>query len=70
MKGGSEMNIYECRRYNDEDVFVEEWMGALIICAESEEAAEDIFIQNEDKKPKQIIEIGLNRGVIYNDEMR
>ena len=56
------MNIYECRRYNDEDTFVEQWMGALVICAESKE--------NEDKKPKQTIEIKLNRGIIYNDEMR
>ena len=64
------MNVYECRRYNENDDFVEEWMGALIICAESEEAAKDIFTQNEDEKPKQTIEIELNRGVIYNDEMR
>ena len=64
------MNIYECRRYHDEDTFIEEWMGALVICAESKEAAEDIFTHKEDEKPKQTIEIKLNRGVIYNDEMR
>jgi len=64
------MNIYECRRYHDEDPFVEEWLGALIICAESKEDAEDIFTQEEYKKPKQTIEIKLNRGVIYNDEIR
>lgn len=64
------MNIYECRRYNENDDLVNWWQGALIICAESKEAAEDIFIQNEDEKPEQIVEIELNRGVIYNDECR
>ena len=70
MRGGSEMNIYECRRYNENDNLIEWWLGALIICAESKEAAENIFIKTEDEKPKQTIEIELNRGVIYNDEMR
>lgn len=64
------MNIYECRRYNENDDFVEGWLGALIICAESEEEAERIFIQNEDEKPEQIVEIELCKGVIYNDECR
>ena len=64
------MNVYECRRYNENDNFVEGWLGALIICAESKEGAEDIFIKNEDEKPKQIVEIELCKGVIYNDEAR
>lgn len=61
------MNIYECRRYNENSID-EEWRGALIIYAESKEDAEGIFTQEENEKPQHTIELKLNRGVIYNDE--
>ena len=46
-------------------------MGALLILADTPKEAEEIFQEFErGNKPKQIIEVEMERGVIYDDYMR
>jgi len=67
------MRLYICARYPKEQIKNEtgEWMGALLILADTPDEAEAIFQENErGRKPKQIIEVPMERGVLYNDYMR
>jgi len=67
--------LFECRRY-DEDSEEGDWAGALLIFADSEESAIEIFNKHEgidyfsDEQYPFIIEITEFEGVIYNDYKR
>jgi len=63
------MNIYECRRYksNSGDC----WSGALIIVAESEQEAIDIFREYEHgNEPVEIEKLEIKKGILYEDYKR
>ena len=70
--------LFECRRYDvDDDLYWEDWAGALLIFADSEESAIEIFIKHEgmdcfgdEQYPLSIKEITKFEGVIYNDYKR
>jgi len=64
--------LYKCTRYPEEKTDeTGEWMGALLILADTPKEAEEIFQEFErGRKPKQIIEVKMERGVIYDDYMR
>jgi len=63
--------LFECRRYdNDSEDYVGDWMGALLIFADDEDIAIEIFNRLEDKSPLSIIEITDFNGIIYNDYTR
>ena len=64
--------LYKCTRYPEEQTDeTGEWMGALLILADTPKEAEEIFQEFErGNKPKQIIEVEMERGVIYDDYMR
>jgi len=68
----AEFKLYKCTRYPEEHTDkTGEWMGAILILAETPKEAEAIFQEFErGSKPEQIIEIKLERGVIYDDYMR
>jgi len=67
-----ELKLYKCTRYPEEQTGeTGEWMGALLIMADSPKEAEKIFQESErGRKPDQIIEVKLERGVIYDDYTR
>ena len=63
--------LFECRRYDDDaEDYVGDWMGALLIFADDEDIAIEIFNSLEDKSPLSIIEITDFDGIIYNDYTR
>lgn len=66
------LKLYKCTRYPEEQTDeTGEWMGALLILADTSKEAEEIFQEFErGDKPEQIIEVKLERGVIYDDYMR
>lgn len=66
------LKIYVCKRYEKvtDSYFSESWKGALVIAAESEKEAIDIYRGIEEDEPKQIVNIEFTKGVIYNDEDR
>lgn len=59
-------NIYECRRGPDL------WMGGLIIDAESELKAIELFkeYEKDPKEPYSTKQLQLKTGVLYDDDMR
>ncbi len=68
----TKLKLYKCTRYPEEQTDeTGEWMGALLILADTPKEAEEIF-QGFDRgrKPEQIIEVKLERGVIYDDYAR
>ncbi len=67
-----ELKLYKCARYPAEQTDeTGEWMGALLILADTPKEAEEIFQEFErGNKPEQIIEVKLERGVIYDDYTR
>lgn len=66
------LKLYKCTRYPEEQTDeTVEWMGALLILADTPKEDEEIFQEFErGNKPEQIIEVKLERGVIYDDYMR
>jgi hypothetical protein len=70
----AQLKIWECRRWTEEDG--SDWMGALLVCAETEKEAIKIFkkFDNESMEegngPLEIREIPFKKGVLYNDSCR
>ena len=59
------LNIFFCKRGSAP------WEGGLIILAENEQRAIDLFSQSEDQKPKSVSLLNTDsEGVLYNDESR
>ena len=63
------MKLYVCRRSKPEDN--ESWTGALLIYANNQSDASEMYSEFEDGDiPGDIHVEELERGVIYNDEYR
>ena len=51
------MNVYECRRWFDDGAQEPGvWLGALIIAAESEQQAREVYRQYEEFPPVEVIQ--------------
>lgn len=68
----SELYLYKCTRYPEKQANdTGEWMGALLIWAESPNEAETLFQEYEHGRiPEQIIRLEIKKGIIYDDYMR
>ncbi len=70
------MNLYECRRWDEEEN--EHWRGALLIAAQDEEDASELFVQNDEGEwqPEKIVKLATlscedgEAYVVYDDYCR